>query len=599
LAEFRLSPNPNQSHLINWQPWGEPAFAQAQAENKPVILAVSAVWCYWCHVMDDSSYSDPDVVRMINEQFIPIRVDSDHRPDINNRYNVGGWPTTAFLTGHGGLIGGATYLPADQFLAMLMEVHRAYAEDKNQIYEHSLELLRQRKEEAGKAKAGPEIPATLVDQAARALAGAYDPTHGGFGEEPKFPNAPVLAFLLHLARTSQEDFYRAMLTKTLDTMAASSIFDDQEGGFFRHCANSDWSEAQWEKLLEDNLNVARVYLDAGLVLDNDDYKNVASRCFDFMVETLLDPEVPAFRGSQGSHSEYFGLRLLGRQEQIPPPVDPSCYAASNALAVSVLLDASVKLGRHALGETALSVLKSLDQAAEADNFSHVYDKDGPSQVPAFLGDWAYLLLALLAAHNHTAETSYLERAKAVAFQMIDRFFDEENGGFFDIELAKEGEPEPIGCMQVREKHLADNLAAVLGLSKLGHASVNDDYRSVAEATLSAFAETYREHGEFAASYGLAVDLWLNPPVEITIEGPPGDSSTQAMVQAATKVPYPNLEIKPSLADSLPAPAMAHICLNTVCLPPVTDPDKLASSVAEMGSPQGSPFEDIFQRFTGL
>ena len=599
MADFRFSPNPNQAHLINWQPWGEPAFAQAQAENKPVLLAVSAVWCYWCHVMDETSYSDPDVVRIINEHFVPVRVDSDHRPDINVRYNVGGWPTTAFLTGHGGLIGGATYLPPDQFLAMLLEVQKAYEQDRHQVYERARDLLKVQKEQASKVKAGPEIFPTLVDRAARALASAYDPTHGGFGEDPKFPNPPVLTFLLHLTRTTGEDFYRVMLTKTLDSMAASSLFDSEEGGFFRHCAKADWSEAQWEKLLEDNLSLARVYLDAWLILDNDAYRQVASRCFDYAVDTLFDPEIPAFRGSQGAHSDYFGLALLDRQEHTPPPVDPSCYAAGNAQAVSALLDASVKLGRPSLSNIAVAVLKTLDEAAQSGYLSHVYSKDGPSDQPAFLGDWAQLLLALLSAHSHTAQETYLERAKSVAYEMIERFFDEGNGGFFDIESVKEGEPDPIGYMQVREKHLAENLPAALGLLKLSYVAANDDYRRVAEATLSAFVETYREHGEFAAGYGLAVDLWLNSPVEITIEGPPEDASTLAMLRAATRVPYPNLEIRPTLAEHLPAPALAHVCLNTVCLPPVTDPDRLATSVAQMESPQDSPFENIFERFTGL
>ena len=81
------------AHQINWLPWGEAAFAKAQEENKPVLLSISAVWCYWCHVMDETSYSDPDVARLIEQSFIAIRVDNDHRPDLNSRYNVGGWPT--------------------------------------------------------------------------------------------------------------------------------------------------------------------------------------------------------------------------------------------------------------------------------------------------------------------------------------------------------------------------------------------------------------------------------------------------------------------------------------------------------------------------
>ena len=155
MDRFRFSPNTNLADRIDWHPWGEAAFAKAQAENKPVLLSISAVWCHWCHVMDETSYSDPDVQRVINENFVCIRADNDRRPDLNARYNVGGWPTTAFLTGHGGLMGGATYLPPDQFLAMLGELQRAYREEKSQLYDQARELLNQRQQRAVKVCAGP------------------------------------------------------------------------------------------------------------------------------------------------------------------------------------------------------------------------------------------------------------------------------------------------------------------------------------------------------------------------------------------------------------------------------------------------------------
>ena len=596
MHDFRFSPNPNQAHLIDWHPWGEAAFAKAQEENKPVLLAISAVWCYWCHVMDETTYSDPDVSRLVNQHYVAVRVDSDQRPDINARYNVGGWPTTAFLTGHGGFIGGATYLPADQFLAMLMEVQQAYQEDKPQIYDQARELLGRRKEHVGRIKAGPKISETLVDRAARSMAGAYDATNGGFGEEPKFPNAPVLAFLLHMARTTGEDFYRAMLQKTLDRMAESSIFDKEEGGFFRHCAKADWSEAQWEKLLEDNLSLVRIYMEAGLLLENDGFRQVANRTLDYVIEHLFDQGASAFHGSQGAHSEYFGLALASRRQGPCPPVDSSCYTDANAKAVPLLLDASWKLGRHGLESVALSILSNLDTAAQNEHFSHVYNnQEGPSDGLAFLGDWAQLLNALLAAHGHTGKESYLVRATSVANQMVDRFFDQVNGAFFDIQ----GDTPGVGYLQVREKPLAENLAAALGLLMLHQATRDQDYRQLAEATLSAFVETYREHGEFAAGFGLAVHLWSNTPVEVTIEGPPGDASTLAMLRSAAKLPYPHLQIKPVLAASLEPPARAHICLDTVCLPPVIDPGELEATLDRMVSTQESPLENIFERFPGL
>ena len=595
MHDFRFSPNPNQAHLIDWQPWGEMAFAKAQEENKPVLLAISAVWCYWCHVMDETTYSDPDVARLINEHYVAIRVDSDQRPDINARYNVGGWPTTAFLTGHGGLIAGATYLPADQFLAMLTEVQQAYQEDKPRLYDQARELLSRRKEQVGRVKAGPEISESLVDRAARSMAGAYDAANGGFGDEPKFPNAPVLAFLLHLARTTGEDFYRAMLQKTLDRISESSIFDKEEGGFFRHCAKSDWSEAQLEKLLEDNLSLAQVYLQAGLQLQNDEYRQVANRSLDYLLEHLFDQDASAFHGSQGAHSEYFSLPLASRQQSPCPPVDPSCYADTNARAVPLLLDASWKLGRPDLESVAIDILSSLDAAVQNGRLSHVYSEAGPSGEHAFLGDWAQLLNALLAAHGHTGQANYLDRATSVARQMVDQFFDQEHGAFFDIQ----GDTPAVGYLQVREKPLAENLAAAMGLMLLHQATRNEDYRQLAEATLSAFVETYREHGEFAAGFGLAAHLWLNAPVEVAIEGPPGDASTLAMLRAATRLPYPHLQIKPVLTAGVKPPARAHICLDTVCLPPVVDPGDLEDTVNRMFSTQESPFENIFERLPGL
>jgi uncharacterized protein YyaL (SSP411 family) len=157
----------------------------------------------------------------------------------------------------------------------------------------------------------------------------------------------------------------------------------------------------------------------------------------------------------------------------------------------------------------------------------------------------------------------------------------------------------VGYLQVREKPLAENLAAAMGLLTLHQATRNEDYRQLAEATLSAFVETYREHGEFAAGFGLAVHLWSNTLVEVTIEGPPGDASTLLMLQAATKLTNPHLQIKPVLAASLEPPARAHICLDTVCLPPVNDPAELEETLNRMMSTQDTPFENLFERFPGL
>ena len=594
MSEFRFSPNPNQAHLVNWQPWSPAAFTKAQDEDKPVLLSISAVWCYWCHVMDEDTYSDPEVQGLLNEHFVTIRVDNDHRPDINARYNVGGWPTTAFLTGHGGLIGGATYLPPEQLISMIAEFAEAYKNDRPTLYTQARDLLNTRKDHAQRFVASSELEESMTDRVSRIVVGSYDATNGGFGSEPKFPNASILRFLNHQYRTTGEDFFASMLIKTLDSMSDGQVHDSSDGGFFRHCAQADWTQPQHEKMLEDNLSLAREFLDASILLDRPGYRETAKQSFDYLLEQLYDPAVPGFRGSQGAHSDYFSLSPDQRTADARPAPDSSCYANSNGLAVTVLLDAAWKLGDLSLQTKALQTLETLDSAVKSGSFSHVYSEQGPSDVLAFFTDWAWLLTALIQAHGNTASEGYLERAVAVAQIMVDRFFDQKAGGFFDIE----DQPDAIGHLQIREKVLADNTVAAQALIRLHQTTGNADYRQIAEATLSAFVETFREQGEFAADYGLAVHLLNNDHVEVTVEGKPEDAGCQALLAAAVRLPQPNLDIKTIVAADGDSVARAHVCLDTVCLPPVDSPAELAEAVAGLAKQQESPFQDIFQVFPG-
>ena len=576
-------------------PWNRHAFDKAKDETKAVLLSMSAVWCYWCHVMDETTYSDPDVIKFLNENFISIRVDSDHRPDINARYNVGGWPTTAVLTGHGGIIGGATYLPPDQFMAMMGEIQQAYSDDRPRLYEQSREMHRHRRNVAGRAAAGAVVEEGLVDQVARVVAGAYDASNGGFGTQPKFPSPQVIQFVGHLARTTGEQLYRVMLEKTLDKMADSSLNDREEGGFFRHCAESNWTQPQLEKLLDDNVALAQVYLDAGFLLDRDDYCLTASRTIDYIVAELFDDVVPGFRGSQGAHSEYFLESLESRRERSKPDVDPSCYSSGNAQTVALLLDAAWRLDQPELGDTALEVLDSINGKARVGSLSHVFDQSGMHSTAGLLTDWANLLNAQITAYTFTGLESHLTRATELAKGMIEGFFDAESGGFFDIQR----DENAIGHLEIREKPLPDNADAALALLKLHQVTRNDDYRHVAETTLSCFVQSYREFGEFAAPYGLAVHHLNNAPVEVTVEGRHQDPATSAMLRAAFQLPTPHLEVKPIVAQEHGMPVQAHICLDTVCLPPVENPNELANALAELSDPSAlidSPFESIFKRF---
>src|SRR5438309_1064119 len=200
---FRFSPRPNRASDIGWRDWGEKAFQEAQVADKPILLAISAVWCHWCHVMDETSYSDDEVIRTINERYVPVRVDNDQRPDVNRRYNMGGWPTTAFLTPDGEILNGATYIPPEAMRHYAREVADVWREKRAEL-EPRLRELAQHEAHANEPKPG-DLSVEIVSSVAALIRGQYDPEYGGFGREPKFPQPKLLRFLLDEYRRTRDD----------------------------------------------------------------------------------------------------------------------------------------------------------------------------------------------------------------------------------------------------------------------------------------------------------------------------------------------------------------------------------------------------------
>ncbi len=588
------------SSSIQWRHWSQEAFEVAQAQDRPVLLSISAVWCYWCHVMEETTFSDEEVARFVNDNFVAVLVDNDHRPDVNARYNVGGWPTTAFLTPHGGSIAGATFLPADQFLSMLVEIKRAYDEDKAGIYDQAAQIHRQRQEYLGRVVAAGEPDRRLVDVIARRMAGAHDPRNGGFGEDPKFPSAPILKLFLHLYRTTGEGFYEAILRKTLDAMMGGELWDAAEGGFFRYCAQRDWTEAQHEKMVEDNLSLAGVYLDAGIVLEEPAYLKVANETIDFLLTTLLDRQAGGFRGSQGAHSDYFELSDAERRIRSAPEPDPFCYASWTCHAISLFLDAAWKLPRPALAEIASGLLDGLIARVSRGNLFHAFGNEGSpsSQLTGngeLLCDWVAYLNALtdvcVAVPDHP---DYLEQAVEAVKFLDENFYDVTRGGYFDVQA----DPQAVGYMRLREKPLPENMEMAEALLKLHYATGDKQYLMRAEHVLSAYVEANRDFGEHAASYAVAVDHFLHPPVEITVEGPPTEAKAHELALAASRVAYPHVIVKP-LPGAEGTTAMAHVCVETLCFPPVFEADKLADSVTEALEGPQQTASGIFENFVSF
>ena len=585
-SPFHFSPRPNRAHEIDWRTWGAVAFQEAQKEDKPILLGISAVWCHWCHVMDETSYSDEGVIRLINERFVPVRVDNDQRPDVNARYNMGGWPTTAFLTPDGEAITGMTYVPPDQFRETLEQISTYYRENREEIGRKVAEQLERRKRAMAEMGGRGELSDQVLQDVLTAINDVYDPVHGGFGSEQKFPHTESVDLLLyaHLRRGDPDLLH--MARKTLEQMAAGGVFDQVWGGFFRYATNRDWSVPHFEKMLEDNALLLRNYLRLFRTTGDAAHGETARRVIDYLDGWLSDSETGAFYGSQDADEEFYALDADARAGREQPYIDPTVYTSWNALAASAYLEASWTLDRPELRDRALRTLDFLWERVQGPGKGMYRYHDGEPHVVGLLGDQAYTALALIDAYQVTGEPIYLERALELATLLEERFADAQSDAFFDV---WEGH-ESLGRLGLRQKPLAENTACAQLFLRLEQYTRERRYGEVAGRTLAHFTGSQESMGHFASGYARVVDAHLHPQAEIKLVG--ALEEVADLHHAALRLPVPDRTVQlldpardgdrlTALAlPSEPAP-VAYVCYGTVCSAPVRTVEELEATVAQM------------------
>ncbi len=582
-TEFHFSPRPNRASEIAWQAWSAEAFERAQRDDKPVLLGISAVWCHWCHVMDETSYSDSDVIGLINDRFVAIRVDNDQRPDINARYNMGGWPTTAFLTPAGEVMAGMTYIPPDQMRDVLNQVSTYYKDNKDSI-EEKIAALMQNRERAAAPDDGSED--ALSDQIMRdvlhAAQDGYDPVFGGFGNEPKFPHSDAIDLLLHVYLRDGDRDALHMARKTLEAMCNGGTYDQEWGGFYRYSTKRDWSIPHYEKMLEDNAQLLHGLLKLYRVSQNDEHKRYIDFTIEYLDAWLSDPETGAFYGSQDADEELYPLPNEERRKFTPPYVDKTVYTSWNAMAIAAYIETSWTRGRPDLRDRALRALDFLWARLHTDTdgmYRHL-SPDGP-KIPGLLGDQAWTALASLDAYEVAGRPQDLQRAQQLAAFMIERLAV-DGGGFRDTPP----EHETLGRLAQPQTPVKENSIAAMVMIRLWHLTHDDTYEAIARATLARFAHVAESQGYFASDYAKAVDLLLNPGAEVKIVAA-GDAG-HTLHAAALALPIADRVIRmidAGDADVLaaeglpphPSPA-AYVCYGTLCSAPVTTPGDLFAIV---------------------
>jgi uncharacterized protein YyaL (SSP411 family) len=301
---------------VHWQPWGEAAFARAQAEDKPILLDIGAVWCHWCHVMDRESYEDPEIVALINQHFVAVKVDRDERPDVDARYQAavsaisgqGGWPLTAFLTPDGRPYFGGTYIPRDErygrpgigrVLLAMAEVWRERREEALETAGSVMAAIEHNESFSGR---GGALNLALVDKIAASIIAQFDARNGGFGSQPKFPHPAALDLLLEVAVNRGNEPAREAFATTLEKMARGGVYDQLAGGFHRYSVDERWVVPHFEKMLYDNTELLRNYVHGYQSplpqMIREDFAGVAQEIVVWFDATMTDRERGGFYASQ-------------------------------------------------------------------------------------------------------------------------------------------------------------------------------------------------------------------------------------------------------------------------------------------------------------
>src|SRR5271169_2351177 len=426
---------------VDWYAWGPEALDRAKVENKPIMLSIGYSACHWCHVMERESFENDAIARMVNENFIPIKVDREERPDLDQIYmdavqlitGRGGWPLTMFLAPDGRpFFGGTYYPPVDRqgmpgFPRILVAVSQAYRDKAKEVTNNLEKLTEALGAITNYIPTGDDLKPGLAADSARVLTTHYDSIHGGIGNAPKFPNTFVFSLFLRVHAADGDESMAEMVRHTLSKMARGGIYDQIGGGFHRYSVDERWLVPHFEKMLYDNALLARLYLDAGRALNEPEFLGVAREIFEYILREMTSPE-GGFYAAQDADSEGVeGKFFVWTPEEVDEVIGPELGAiAERYFDISIegnfedaniphrtieLADAArmfktsedeiaMMIGAFAEGYRALHERRYLEAAERAADFmmTTMWDgralkrsfKDGVARHNAYLEDYAQL-----------------------------------------------------------------------------------------------------------------------------------------------------------------------------------------------------------------
>jgi uncharacterized protein YyaL (SSP411 family) len=630
----------HKDNPVDWYPWGEEALARARQEDKPLLVSIGYSACHWCHVMEHESFEDPETAAFMNERFVCVKVDREERPDVDAIYmeacqgmtGHGGWPLNAFLTPEQVPFHAGTYFPPDSRhgLPSWRRVLEAVAE----AWDTRRDEIRARNGRTAEALRGaarlepsrePMQPRELAAAGGR-IGDTYDRVAGGFGGPPKFPQPAALEFLLQRGD-------REMSVGTLRAMARGGIYDQVGGGFARYSVDARWIVPHFEKMLYDNALLARAYLHGWQVTGDRSLGEVCQETLDWALREMQAPEggfysaldadsegvegkfyvwtLTELRDVLGEDADaaiaYFGATEGGnfegknilvragdpperledikrrlyeaRSMRVRPGLDDKRLTAWNALMISALADAGATLRAQRYLEAAVACAEFVwsDLRDHEGRLLRSW-KDGAAHLNAYLEDHAFLVEALLTLYEATFDPRWFAAARETANVMIERFADDENGGFFETSSDHER-------LVARRKDLEDNpipagnSSAAYGLLRLAALTGEHSYEDRAVGVFRLVHELATRHPLAFPHVLQAMAFHFAQVKEVALVGE--DTGELERVVRARFRPY--IVLAGGDADGVPLLAgrepvdgrpAAYVCEHFTCQRPVTEPQEL-------------------------
>ena len=610
---------------VAWFPWGKEAFEMAVAEDKPIFLSVGYAACHWCHVMAHECFEDPEIARIMNAHFVNVKVDREERPDVDEIYmnavqvmtGSGGWPMSVFLTPQGIPFYGGTYFPPRTrhnipgFPHVLESVAKHYREQGDNVADVANRLhahLRQLTRLDALTDALGDADFEMAFQKIRAN---FDFQNGGFGTQPKFPNAMNLEVCLrtHLRTGNAEAL--EMVTSTLEKMAWGGIYDQLGGGFHRYAVDSRWLVPHFEKMLYDNALLTRLYTQTYLVTKHPLFARIARSVCEYAIREMTAPEGGFYStqdaDSEGEEGKFFVwepqevIALLGeedgaafcryyditargnfegksipnipvpaevdeaamarwravlfeaREQRVKPARDEKIQASWNGLMISAFGQAYRAFGQPAYLTHAANAARFVLDHMRTDEglLLHTYC-DGRARFNAYLDDYACLIVGLIDLYEAGFDPSHLAAARDLMEVMIDQFWDDADGGFFYTGKGHES-------LIVRSKNPFDNATpsgnstGAFALMRLSALLERADWWAMAERVLHLFGRHIREMPSGFGNMVCALDFFLQRPIEVAVLGPRDRADTAALRDVVDQTWRPQVVLcgGDSMADAIP------------------------------------------------